>query len=349
MYNQNMADSESDPILLPLLETKLEKRESFLSELISTHAKPVIKKIVYYRLNVHADRADTKESWDAEDVCSGAVVQLLSHLSKFSENPQEHPIHDFRGYTAVVAHHACNQYFRQKFPKRTQLSNKLRYLMNHNRQFAIWNIDNSIACGLQNWKGASPVTPTQESVVAINKLQGKTTENVNSSKLSVLLMNVFQILNAPLFFDDLIRIMIDLLGVRELKQVDDKRDEKQGILEQIEDQRANTSAQIQYRNYLKKLWDEMIALPLRQRTALLLSIRDQEGGSVLHLLPVTRIASIHAIAECVIIPVQDFAYLWDKLPLEDNEIASRLGVTRQQVINLRRSARERLARRMKQY
>jgi hypothetical protein len=45
-------------------------------------------------------------------------------------------------------------------------------------------------------------------------------------------------------------------------------------------------------------------------------------------------------------PAQEFAKLWNNLPLEDTTIAQNLGVTRQQVINLRKSARERLARRM---
>jgi DNA-directed RNA polymerase specialized sigma subunit len=36
--------------------------------------------------------------------------------------------------------------------------------------------------------------------------------------------------------------------------------------------------------------------------------------------------------------------LWRRLPVSDLEIAERLGVTRQQVINLRQAARQRLAR-----
>jgi hypothetical protein len=46
-------------------------------------------------------------------------------------------------------------------------------------------------------------------------------------------------------------------------------------------------------------------------------------------------------------PVERLASLWNDLPIEDVEIAEHLGVTRQQVINLRKVARERLARRMK--
>jgi hypothetical protein len=39
--------------------------------------------------------------------------------------------------------------------------------------------------------------------------------------------------------------------------------------------------------------------------------------------------------------------VWNDLPIEDARIAELLGVTRQQVINARKSGRERLARRLK--
>jgi hypothetical protein len=46
-------------------------------------------------------------------------------------------------------------------------------------------------------------------------------------------------------------------------------------------------------------------------------------------------------------PDEVFAGLWSRLPLDDASIAELLNITRQQVINLRKCARERLARRMK--
>jgi hypothetical protein len=46
------------------------------------------------------------------------------------------------------------------------------------------------------------------------------------------------------------------------------------------------------------------------------------------------------------LPVEDFAVLWNELPLPDNAVAARLGCTRQQVINLRMAARKRLAHRL---
>jgi hypothetical protein len=44
---------------------------------------------------------------------------------------------------------------------------------------------------------------------------------------------------------------------------------------------------------------------------------------------------------------EKFAAIWNELPLEDARIAELLGLTRQQVINARKSGRERLARRLK--
>jgi hypothetical protein len=44
---------------------------------------------------------------------------------------------------------------------------------------------------------------------------------------------------------------------------------------------------------------------------------------------------------------ESFAELWNDLPLEDAKIAELLGLTRQQVINARKSGRERLTRRLR--
>jgi hypothetical protein len=62
--------------------------------------------------------------------------------------------------------------------------------------------------------------------------------------------------------------------------------------------------------------------------------------------PVTGIASVRAIAGTLELPVEELAHLWQKLPLDDNTLSERLGCTRQQVINLRMSARKRLTHRL---
>jgi hypothetical protein len=78
-----------------------------------------------------------------------------------------------------------------------------------------------------------------------------------------------------------------------------------------------------------------------------LSLRDQQGRSVLALLPVAGIAGIRQIAEALDIDAERLLEIWEELPLEDSKIGRQLSVTSQQVVNLRKSARERLARRTK--
>jgi hypothetical protein len=78
----------------------------------------------------------------------------------------------------------------------------------------------------------------------------------------------------------------------------------------------------------------------------LLNFKDGRGQDLVSLLPYTRTATIEQIAEAIEFPLVEFIGLWNKLPLDDATIAGLLGATRQQVINLRKCARERLERRM---
>ena len=78
----------------------------------------------------------------------------------------------------------------------------------------------------------------------------------------------------------------------------------------------------------------------------MLNFRDPRGQDLISLLPYTRTAATEQIAEALEFPLVDFLELWKKLPLDDMTIAELLGAKRQQVINLRKCARERLERRM---
>jgi len=105
---------------------------------------------------------------------------------------------------------------------------------------------------------------------------------------------------------------------------------------------ASTAASVEVRISLQELWQEGLRLPPRQRTALILNLRDRNGRELVSLLPLTGIASIREIADAVQIPAEQFGQLWSSIPLDDRTIGQLLGATREQVIKLRRLARERL-------
>jgi len=109
---------------------------------------------------------------------------------------------------------------------------------------------------------------------------------------------------------------------------------------------VDPTVQIEQRQYLEKLWREIRDLRPPQRMALLLNLRDGDGANAAALLLLAGIATFDDVAAALEMESPRFAELWPRLPINDLEIAEMLGVARQQVINLRRAARERLGRRM---
>jgi hypothetical protein len=118
-------------------------------------------------------------------------------------------------------------------------------------------------------------------------------------------------------------------------------------LDDLPDQEPGLATRIEQRIYLEQLWAEICQLPLPQRRALLLNLRDPRGQDMTALFSHTRIATLRQVAAALEVSVEEFVRLSSQLPMEDAEMAKYLEITRQQVINLRMAARRRLARRMK--
>ncbi|HEX7771867.1 MAG TPA: hypothetical protein VF435_05565, partial [Pyrinomonadaceae bacterium] len=78
-----------------------------------------------------------------------------------------------------------------------------------------------------------------------------------------------------------------------------------------------------------------------------LNLKDASGFGCITLFPAIGIATIRQLATALELSAERLAELWNELPIEDARIAELLGLTRQQVINARKSGRERLARRLK--
>jgi hypothetical protein len=122
-----------------------------------------------------------------------------------------------------------------------------------------------------------------------------------------------------------------------LVEVDDS-----AVIENVRDPRPGADVEIDHRQKAERTWAHICELPVRQRQALLLNLK----GDAINLFVMTGTASFRALAAALEISVEALASLWNDLPLSDNEVASRLGCTRQQVINLRMAGRKRLANRL---
>lgn len=264
-------------------------------------------------------------------------------------------IGDFRAYAAVTAYHACHEYLRRQCPQHHRLKNRLRYLLTHHPGFALWaDGETTLLCGFGAWREAERGSVRSARLEQLSRepqsfaeaaLDGRRAELMNPADL---LAALFNWVGHPLELDDLVNIVAALCGIVEQKVVSETADEQTpDMFERLADPRADVAAEVERRLHLQRLWAEIAQLPLAQRAALLLNLRDEKGGNATALLTLTGVASIRQIAETLEMEAPELARLWPRLPLNDDAVAERLGLTRQQVINLRLAARRRLVRRMK--
>ncbi len=343
----------SDPILLAYLQAADEVRaQHLLADLLANHASAVMKQIIRYKLRTAFHPHDeATDGADAEDVYSSAVVSLLARLRELKAHPESVAIHHFRGYVATLTYNACSKHLREKYPQRHSLKNKLRYLFTHQPELSLWQDANgNRLCGYATWKthpckaaSRGELYPLLE---APHRWLPTICEPANDGALIDLARAALDHLGAPIEIDDLVNLIAELTGVKDHPLPD-------GLNEASEPQREAASAEphsaesaLEQRAYLEHLWREICQLPLRQRTALLLNLKDEQGGNSLALFPLTGVASLRQIAAAMELSLDELTAFWNDLPLEDLVIAERLHLSRQQIINLRKCARERLHRKM---
>ena len=337
--------AQIDPLLEPLLlEPNGGRADELLSRLIDEHAAPVIKGVIRYKLHLNSHLATQRA--EADDLYQEALLQLLARLRQFRTQPGGHPIADLRGMAAVIAHRACSGWMRRQFPERHALKNRLHYLLTRQRGFALWQgEDGKMLAGFAAWQGRKLDVPAAR-LGELSDAHGlaahvRLLKGGRQQELADALAAVFQHLGGPVEFDELVSALAALLGVRD-----------QPIESLPENEDAATSEsdpawRIEKRIFLQRLWEELRLLPPNQRAALLLNLKDSGGFGCITLFPATGVATLRQLADALEMSADDLARLWNELPLEDARIAELLGLTRQQVINARKSGRERLARRLK--
>jgi hypothetical protein len=266
---------------------------------------------------------------DLEDVESTVNLRLFRRL-QLARLYEEHAIHGLEEFVATLTYNSVYDLLRRRFPERTRLKSRLRYLFTHNRRFALWSEGGTIVCGPADWRDRVAARQHDITPETASLAMTETAEPANA------MLAVFARLGAPLPFDDLVDLAAGLWGISAAERP---------LLREATC--GGTSDRIEARQYLMQLWDEMRELRAPQRAALLLNLRDDEGDNALIHLVSAGIASMDELSDAIGIPGARLAAIWETLPIGDADIGEMLGLTRQQVINLRKSARERLARRMK--
>ncbi len=289
-----------------------DEASALLEEIVVRHVTPLCRTVTRRR------RYSASEGADVE---SEVALRMVARLRAAKEGA-EPPVEDARKYVLTVAFSACHALLRRRHPERARLKNRIRYTASHHPKLAIWERqDRDWVVGLRANQGQSPGPEGPRTVPPRGELED-------------ILLALCK--GGPLALDDVVSLAADALGIHDVGAVADV---------DVADRGMAVDLQLSQRSELDWLWREVLELPERQRAALLLNLRDDGGHGVVELLPAIGIATIRQIAAAVGMAAERFAALWRDLPLEDARIAELLGVTRQQVINLRKAGRFRLLRR----
>ena len=332
-----------DALLEPLLLEDNEGRvDELLLQLINTHAEPVIKGVVRFKLRLSSYHATQRA--EADDLYQEVILQLLAQLQKFRKLPDRHPISDLRGMAAIIAHRTCARWLRRQFPERHALKNRLHYLVSRQRGFALWqNTDGELVAGFAAWQ----TLPIQRATdINISSTQIQPPKTAKAQDLADTVAAIFNHARGPIAFDELVTAVASLAGVSD-QPLESLAEDEDAVALVADTTERDPAWRIEKRMFLQRLWEELQQLPRNQRAALLLNLKDASGFGSITLFPATGIATLRDIANALEMSAESLAALWNELPIEDAKIAELLGVTRQQVINARKSGRERLTRRLK--
>lgn len=300
-----------------------------LAALFSLHVAPITQHIL---------RTKGPNELEFEEVASAARENLLRQLSFLRSGERIEPIHDFRGYVATVTYSAWAESLRARNPQRALLLNRIRYLLENKttqKGFALWqDPDGTKWCGFANWIGRTGgATPKRhwllvDPAAAARDVFGGT--DPSTMILPELIVGLFRWLGGPIDLRDLTNAVAEIQGFSKSTYA-----VPEAIPAQI-DPRHSPAEELVWKDYLGWLWQEVKSLSDRQRRAFLFH------SDVLQEFELLGIASIRVLAGPLDLTPQELAELWNRLPLDDLTIAKMLDCTRQQVINLRRVARDKL-------
>jgi len=322
--------------------------DTILEALLTDCAPPILNRVVRRRMG------SLYTPGEAADLSSEAMLELLSRLRALRDGNAAWDL-PFDALAAGVAANTVYRFLARRFPERNRLRKRLRYVIESSDRFCLWVGDSGTAiCGLAHrslfGRGKTPPTPGdsgKQSLADAADVQrclehfGK--RALSADPLEPLVLEVLRTLGRPIDLSRLTGIVAELTGSREPSWVTPAAGEGE-IPGMPADPAPSVALRMELRQRVERLWSEVLQLTTRHRTALLLSARAPSGAAV-WLIVDLGVATFREVAGALEMPPEELAGMWNRLPLEDKEIAARLGVDRQQVINFRSTARERLARR----
>jgi len=338
MTSERLTGEALDPVLEPFLNAPQgSAAEHDALRVLIDEVTPVIEGVV------HGKAGAVLAANEREELFSEAVLQVIKRLQEIKSEPPRQPITNFKGYAAVMAFHVVHAHFRRVHPERRRLRNRIRHVVRKSTSLALWQSHSGqFVCGRASWSETVSEESSEADLDRIPPLSPPVSvtwnDNVGRPQITRALDHVFAHVRKPVELERLVEKIAELFHL--------PMTPTQAARSDRIDETASVESSLVYRSALIEVWREVDLLPPRQRIALLLGLRDENGSAITSLLILLRIATFDELAGAVELSREELAAIWDQLPLPDMAIAERLDLTRQQVINLRKSARERLGRRL---
>jgi hypothetical protein len=326
---------------------------------------PLIRAMIRKRMRVSLDPANlSRDNQDALEIYGDVWLALFRKL-----NATAAEIQNLRQFAAAVTSNTFSDYLRRRYPHRHSLSNKLRYFIENTPSYGIWMQGDETLCGFAGWPGQKAQRASAERIATLGGDRGShqlelgripAVAKMNRVHWSSLLDSIFHYLAGPIEWHELVAAVAFALGVK------DHEPEEPSV------ERPSTAPspyeQARQLELLRKLWTEIINLDPRWRAAfllnppmgaeieifvqhgiatiraigLLLAFSDSQFERVWQQLPPKSDGRVQALETYD----QKFAFFWNQLPIRDAFIGLLIDRTAQQVIALRRLARERLCERL---
>ena len=315
----------NDPCLEPLLRADGPALERAIEQLLR-EAQPVVDAI----LSRYARSRSVLSREDAEDVRATVHLRLIVKLRQVPNTPEE-AVRNLRSYVARLTYNAVNDLLRTRFPERALLKRRLRYALNHDHRLALWVAAAGQVCGLAVWRGR------EDAIEQIPHRAIAAVRTIERGDASGALDRIFRESPQPALFDPVVDAVAEAWGLVDLPPAP-----LDGLAARGEaDDRGGEIA------FVRALWSEIRELRPMQRKALLLNLRYKGETNIVSLIVLAGIATFDEVAAVLEMSRPELMAVWRALPMEDAKIAERFGVTRQQVINLRKAARDRLSRKVR--
>lgn len=296
---------------------------------------------------------------DFQDIRGNALVALIDRFIHLKRGKRPQHLADLPAYARAVASSAFGAYLYERKPQWRRTMYRVRYILDgrsYARGFALWEDPKTgqSLCGYEAWMGrtqsgsaelASWHQSPDES--RRQRFAREALDNSDPSEfdLEEFLAKVFDWVGGPLPLGTLVEMVVCLRGELRTEEIPEA---ELGLASEtgpgsspVESAQArdDVADAAEAGELLGWLWKEVLELPINQRKALLLSLG---GGAALAAALVSH--DLEGLATALDMSL-------DQLPdalrqdSSDRTIARHMRVSPRDVINLRKTARERLARR----